>query len=48
MKFGQLIEYNIKNIYIGKSYTKYDEEASTRVILKSKLTMYLGQQSKML
>ena len=24
MKFGQLIEYNMKNILVEKSYTKYD------------------------
>ena len=30
MKFGQLIEYNTKNIYLQKSYTKCGEEASPR------------------
>ena len=25
MKFGQLIEYNMKNIFFEKSYTKYEE-----------------------
>ena len=28
MKFGQLIEYNTKNIFLQKSYTKCVEEAS--------------------
>ena len=26
MKFGQLIEYNMKNIFLEKSYTKYGRE----------------------
>ena len=26
MKFGQLIEYNIKNIFLEKSYPKSDGE----------------------
>ena len=30
MKFGQLIEYNIKNILIEKSYTKCGGETSPR------------------
>ena len=30
MKFGQLIECNIRNIILEKSYTKYDEETSPR------------------
>ena len=29
MKSGQLIEYNIKNTFLGKSYTKCDGEASS-------------------
>ena len=28
MKFGQLIEYNMKNIFLEKSYTKYCGEAT--------------------
>ena len=27
MKFGQLIEYSIRNIHVEKSYTKYGGEA---------------------
>ena len=30
MKFGQLIECNIRNIFLGKSYTKCGGETSTR------------------
>ena len=30
LKFGQLIEYNIRNIIFEKSYTKYDKETSSR------------------
>ena len=28
MKFGQLIEYNMRKIFFEKSYRKYDAEAS--------------------
>ena len=30
MKFGQLIEYNIRNIFLEKSYTNCDQEAIPR------------------
>ena len=30
MKFGQLIEYNMKNIFREKSYTKWGGEANPR------------------
>ena len=30
MKFGQLIECNMKNIFLKKSYTKHDGEFSPR------------------
>ena len=30
MKFGQLIEYNMKNIFLEESYTKYSGETSPR------------------
>ena len=26
MKFGQLLEYNMRNIFVEKSYTKYGKE----------------------
>ena len=31
MKFGQLIECNMRNIFLEKSYTKYDGETSPRL-----------------
>ena len=46
MKFGQLIEYNMKNIFLEKSYTNYSEEASPRPFYKkSKLGIFLDLQS---
>ena len=30
MKFGQLIEYNMRSIFLEKSYTKYAGEAIPR------------------
>ena len=49
MKFDQLIECNIKSIFIEKSYTKYDGEFSPRPFSeKLKLSTYLDQQSKVL
>ena len=30
MKFGQIEEYNTKNIFLEKSYTKCDAEATSR------------------
>ena len=30
MKFGQIIEYNKKKIFLKKSYTKYDGKTSPR------------------
>ena len=44
MKFGQLIEYNMKNIFIGKSYTKCGgETVPRRFSKKSKLSISLDQ-----
>ena len=34
MKFGQLIAYNIRNIFIEKSYTKRDGETIARPFSK--------------
>ena len=34
MKFGQLIEYNTRNIFVEKSYTKCCLETSPRVFFK--------------
>ena len=30
MKFGQLVEYNMRNIFVEKSYTKYAGETIPR------------------
>ena len=44
MKFGQLREYNIKNIFLEKPYTKYDGETSPRLFSeKLKLSISLDQ-----
>ena len=44
MKFGQIIEYNMKNIFVEKSYTKYTGETSPRFFSeKSKSSMSLDQ-----
>ena len=49
MKFGQLIEYNMKNIFLVKSYTKCGEETSPRPFSgKLKLSISLDQPSKVL
>ena len=49
MKLCQLIEYNMKNVFLGKSYTKYGGEASHRHFYKKlKLNKSLDQQSEML
>ena len=49
IKFGQLIEYNIRNNFLEKSYTKGCGEASLRSFwTKSKLNVCLDQQSEML
>ena len=44
MKFGQLIEYNMRNIFLEKSYKKCDEETSARPFSeKLKLSISLDQ-----
>ena len=49
MKFDQLIEYNMRNIILEKSYTYCGGEASPRSFYKkSKLSISLDQQSEML
>ena len=49
MKFGQLIEYNMRNIFLEKSYTKCGGETITRLFSKkSKLRISLDQQYKFL
>ena len=42
MKFGKLIEYNMRNIFLEKSYTKCGRETSPRPFSgKSKLSISL-------
>ena len=49
MKFGQLIEYNMRNIFLEKSYTTFVGEVSRRSFYKnSKLTISLEQGSETL
>ena len=49
MKFGQLIKYSMANVFLEKSYTKCGEETSLSPFYKkSKLSIYLDQQSEML
>ena len=44
MEFGQLMEYNMKNVFLEKSYTKYGGETISRPLSKiSKLSVYLDQ-----
>ena len=44
MKFGQLVEYNMKNIFLEKSYTKCGGETIPRFFFKkSKLSISLNQ-----
>ena len=35
MKFGQLVEYNVRNIFVEKSYTKCGGETIPSPFLKS-------------
>ena len=49
MNFGQLIEHNMRKIFIEKSYTKCGGETNLRSYpKKSKLIISLDQQSKVL
>ena len=44
MKVGKLIEYNMRNIFVEKSYTKCPGETIARHLSKiSKLSIFLGQ-----
>ena len=44
MKFGQFIEYNMRNIFLGKSYTKFGGGTISRPFSKkSKLGISLDQ-----
>ena len=49
MKFGRLIEYNTRKIFILKSYTGYSVETSPRPFFwKIKFSIFLDQKSKVL
>ena len=49
MKFTQLKEYNMRNIFLEKSYKKCGREASPRPFYKkAKLSISQDQQSEML
>ena len=49
IKFGQSMEYNMRNIFPEKSNIKCGKEANPRPFYKkSKLSMSLNQQSEML
>ena len=42
IKFGQLIECNMRNVFLEKSYTKYDGETSPRLFSeKLKLSIFV-------
>ena len=44
MKFGQLIEYKMRKIFLGKPYTEYGGETSPRPFSeKLKLSISLNQ-----
>ena len=44
MKFGQLRDYNMRNIFLEKSYTKFDGETIPRPFTeKLKLNISLDQ-----
>ena len=49
MKFGQLMRYNMRSIFLGKLYTKCGGETILRLFSKkSKLSLSLDQYSKVL
>ena len=49
MKFGQFIEYNMRNNFLQKSYAKYGGETNSRPFSKkSKSSISLDQQFKSL
>ena len=49
MKFGQLIEHNMRNIFLEKSYIKCGGETIPRAFSKkSKLSISMDQLSKVL
>ena len=49
MKFGQLVEYNMKKIFAEKSCAKYAGETIPRPLSKKpKLSIFLDQQCEVL
>ena len=49
MKFGQLIEYNLRNIFVEKSYAKCaGESIPRRLSKKTKLSISLDQYCELL
>ena len=49
MKIGQLIEYNMRNIFVEKTYAKCGRQAIPRPLSKtSKLSISLDRQGKAL
>ena len=49
MKFDQLVVYDMRNIFLEKSYSKCGRETSLRLFSeKLKLSLSLNQQSKVL
>ena len=42
MKFGQLIEYDMRNIFLGKSYTKCRGKASPKSFYKIVKLIHVG------
>ena len=49
MKIGQLIEYNMRNIFVEKTYAKCGIQAIPRLLSKtSKLSISLDRQGKAL
>ena len=49
MGFSQLIEYDMRNIFLEKSYTKFWGQSSSRPLSKKlKLTISLDHQSEIL
>ena len=49
MKFGQLTEYNVRNVFLQKSYTKCGGKAIPRPFYRnSNLSITVDQQSEML
>ena len=44
-KFIQLVEYNMRNIFLEQSFTKYGEASPRPFSKKSKLSISLDQQS---